>query len=93
MQHRRYITNRRRARAFNVVGFVAVGTAALGAIHMALFTQMAIHVAQGNRLHIGADILFQNFSVRDLLLAACGAGAVTMLAVVVAAIVAITAEG
>lgn len=85
-----YMSRRNRQAISHTVCAVGLAAFCLGALGMGLLVQMAVYVAQGGSLHIGADILFAGYTSAQLCVMAvtCGAAALVgaILALVSAAV-------
>ena len=71
---------------------ISLGAFVFGALVFACFLQMAVHVAQGNSLHIGADIFFAAYSSGQLAVIACTAGAISLAGIIGAGLCAIVSK-
>lgn len=90
MQRKRSNTLRRRY--LNLLAGIGLATTAAGSIAGGLFTEMAIYVAHGHKLTIGADILFAGLPSGELACWAATALTIAILAAIAAIAVSFHAE-
>lgn len=75
-----------------LAAYVALTSFCVNTLAFGLLIEMAVFVAQGNKLHVGADILFANFTSAQLCVMACTAGAIALASALAGLVAGIMAE-
>ena len=93
MSYRSHYSRRRQSRKnATIASYVALIVFGVSVLAFIPLVEMAVYVAEGNKLHIGADILFASFSSAELAKMACTAGAAAVVAAIVGVVASLKAE-